>query len=388
MTSLSNAQNGAPQPLNASKLIYTFTDSPRDVPDPAIACTGKETICTDHMILATWNAHTGWSAPELKPYGPLTLMPTASCLHYATECFEGLKAYRGYDGKLRVFRTEHNAARLQMSANRISLPFVDSKELQQLIYALISVDGSKWLPKSRAGDFLYLRPTLIGTQPSLGVQAPQSAMLYIIMGYMPRVDSVPGRMKLLTSPDNLVRSWVGGFGYAKVGANYGPSVLASQAASREGFHQTLWLYGEDGECTEAGGSNFFVVWLRKDGKKELVTAPLDDRLILDGVTRRSCLELAKERLSDELEITERKFTINEIIDAAADGRLLESFSAGTAWFITPVSHIRHREHDIKIPMGVHGESGEVTGKIKGFLSNIMYGRVQHPWAAVVPERTT
>ncbi|PYI08349.1 branched-chain amino acid aminotransferase II [Aspergillus sclerotiicarbonarius CBS 121057] len=387
MSSTSDVQQATPQPLDASKLIYTLADSPRDVPDPATSCAGDTTICTDHMILATWSATTGWSAPKLKPYGPLSIMPAASCLHYATECFEGLKAYRGSDGKLRVFRMEHNAARLQMSCNRISLPTVDTDQLIQLVHALLAVDGPKWLPEDQAGEFLYIRPTVIGTQSNLGVQAPRSAMFYIIMGYVARVDAVPGGMKLLTSPDNMVRSWVGGFGHAKVGANYGPSVIASQEASREGFHQILWLYGEDGECTEAGGSNFFVVWERKgDKQKELVTAPLDDRLILDGVTRRSCLELVRERLGGELEITERKFTINEVIEAAAEGRLLESFSVGTMWFVTPVSHIRHRGYDIKIPMGEQGEMGEVTGKLKGWLGDIMYGGVEHSWATVVSEK--
>lgn len=333
-------QNTAAQPLDASKLTYTYTSSPQELPDGATISGGDETICTDHMILATWKAASGWSTPELKPYGPLSLLPTATCLHYATECFEGTKVHRGHDGKLRVFRLEHNAARLRMSSKRISLPEFDPQELIKLIHALLSVDGPKWLPKHKAGEFLYLRPTIIGTQPTLGMQAPKEAMLYIILGYMPRLDTLPGGMRLRTSPEDMVRSWVGGFGYAKVGANYGPSVLALQEASREGFHQILWLYGDQGECTEAGASNFFVVWIRIDGKKELITAPLDDRLILDGVTRRSCLELARQRLSGQLEVTERKFTVGELIEAAAEGRLLESFAAGTAVSDPMFNHFR------------------------------------------------
>ncbi|KNG81241.1 branched-chain amino acid aminotransferase, partial [Aspergillus nomiae NRRL 13137] len=380
------SEKQAGQPLDASKLIYTYTTNPRDVPDEATANSGDETICTDHMVVATWKVSTGWSTPELKPYGPLNLMPTASCLHYATECFEGLKVYRGYDGKLRVFRPDRNAARLNMSASRISLPQADPDEITKLIHALLEVDGAKWLPKERAGSFLYLRPTLIGTQPTIGLVKSKQAILYIILSYMPRQDTPPGGMRLLTSPEDMVRSWVGGFGYAKVGANYGPSVLATQDAMQRGFHQILWLYGDQGECTEAGGSNFFVVWRRKDGKKEIITAPLDDRLILDGVTRRSCLHLAKERLSDEFEVTERKYTISELIEAEAEGRLLESFAAGTAWFITPISAIQHREHGIAIPTGPDGGPGEVTGKIKGWLSDIMYGRTEHEWGVVVSER--
>lgn len=129
----------------------------------------------------------------------------------------------------------------------------------------------------------------------------------------------------------MVRAWVGGFGYAKVGANYGPSLLATQEARDRGYGQVLWLYGPDALCTEAGASNFFVV-LRcpRTARPQLLTAPLDDRLILDGVTRRSLLQLARERLGPELDVVERRYGIAEVLRAAAEGRLLEAFAAGTA----------------------------------------------------------
>ncbi|KAI9162908.1 branched-chain amino acid aminotransferase [Paramyrothecium foliicola] len=378
-TAASNGHSApAVAPLDASKLTYTLTKNPRAVPEEAVANAGTETIATDHMVTATWSQDKGWATPELKPYGPLSLMPTASCLHYATECFEGLKVFRGYDGKLRVFRPDRNAARLRMSAARISLPVFEPSEVERLVLALLEVDGPRWLPKDRAGSFLYIRPTMIGTQSQLGVMAPREAMLYIIVTFMPRMDSPAGGMRLHTSPEDMVRAWVGGFGYAKVGANYGPSLMATADARRRGFHQILWLYGSQGECTEAGASNFFVVWRRKDGKKELITAPLDDKLILDGVTRRSCLEIARERFAGELEVTERKYTIAELEEADAEGRILESFAAGTA--------VHHRGKDINIPMGPEGQPGEVTNKLKGWIGDIMYGRADHEWGVVVNER--
>lgn len=327
--------NGVPQPkvqeIDASKMKYTFTKEPRDVPALGVHTIDDSTVCTDHMITVAWSAKTGWQTPELKPYGPLSLMPTASVLHYATECFEGLKAYRGFDGKLRLFRPDCNAKRFLTSSVRISLPTFSPPEVEKLLLALMAVDGPKWLPRDRPGSFIYLRPTLIGTQSQLGVQAPSEALLYIIATYMPIFDQTPGGMKLHTSPDDMVRAWVGGFGYAKVGANYGPSLLATNEARARGFGQILWLYGSQGYCTEAGASNFFVVWRTKNGKNvELVTAPLDDRLILDGVTRRSVLELVRERLGDDVDVVERKYTIQEVIEANSEGRLLESFAAGTA----------------------------------------------------------
>ena len=309
--------------------------------------------CTDHMVTCTWTSTTGWQAPHLKPYGPFSIMPTASVLHYATECFEGLKFYRGYDSRLRLFRPDLNCRRMLRSATRISLPGFDPAELQKLIEILVSVDGEKWLPRSRPGRFLYLRPTMIATAPGLGVKKPSEALLYVMACCFPTMDeprtalssdgasatngktSLPG-LRLLASREDTVRAWPGGFGYAKVGANYGPSLTAQAEARERGYHQVLWLLGQQNEVTEAGASNFFVVWRTQEGVLQLVTAPLGDKIILDGVTRRSVLELARQRLhpaqmgSDGLEIVERKYSMGEVEQAADEGRLVEAFAAGTA----------------------------------------------------------
>lgn len=310
------------------------------------------------MITCSWNSIRGWEAPRLEPYGPLNLMPTASVLHYATSCFEGLKLYRGYDSRLRLFRPDRNCRRMLGSAVRIALPAFDPEELQKLLEALVRVDGAKWLPRSRPGSFLYLRPTMIADAAALGVQKPSGALLYIIACCFPSLDEPQGKfglgstslsngntalpekqapgMKLLASKDDMVRAWPGGFGYAKVGANYGPSLIAQGEARARGFDQILWLLGPSCEVTEAGASNFFVVWRTREGRTQLLTAPLGDKVILDGVTRRSVLDLAAERLTtgweelQALEIEERKFTMTEIEEAIEEGRLIEAFAAGTA----------------------------------------------------------
>lgn len=274
-------------------------------------------------------------------------MPTASVLHYATECFEGLKFYRGHDLKLRLFRPDCNTRRMLNSATRISLPAFDPNELQKLIETFVAVDGEKWLPKSRPGTFLYLRPTMIATAAALGVQKPKEALLYIIACCFPSFDTPSGTagpsgnfiqqsskarpgLKLLASKEDTVRAWPGGFGYAKVGANYGPSLIAQAEAKARGYDQVLWLLGKDCDVTEAGASNFFVVWRTGEGKLQLITAPLDDKIILDGVTRRSVLQLARERMGEDLEIVERKYTMSEVENAAEEGRLKEAFAVGTA----------------------------------------------------------
>ncbi|KAJ4400586.1 hypothetical protein N0V85_005727 [Neurospora sp. IMI 360204] len=385
-----NGTSDAPkvQELDASKIVVTLADpNARQVPDEATANAGDETICTDHMVTVSWNVKSGWGVPELKPLGPISLHPTASVLHYATECFEGLKVFRGFDGKLRLFRPNLNAKRLLMSTLRISLPGFDPVEVEKLIAKLVAVDGAKWLPKTRPGSFLYIRPAVIGTQSQLGVQTPKDALLFITASFMPVLDSPAGGMRLHTNPEDMVRAWVGGFGYAKVGANYGPSLLATNEAKARGFHQILWLYGQEAYCTEAGASNFFILWRAKEsegGKLQLLTAPLDDKLILDGVTRRSVVELAKTRLAEEVEVVERRYTIDEVIEADKEGRIVEAFAAGTAFFIAPVSQIHHRGTDVHIPLG-ENDSGVYTAKIKSWMRDIMYGNEQHEWGLVIKE---
>ena len=312
------------------------------------------------MITVKWTSTAGWHSAKLEPYGPFSIMPTASVLHYATECFEGLKLYRGYDGRLRLFRPDCNARRMLNSATRIALPGFDPIELQKLIETICAVDGEKWLPSSRPGTFLYLRPTMIATADNLGVQKPKEALLYIIACCYPSFDSPTGTrptgqqeangdpqvrpgLKLLANREDTVRAWPGGFGFAKVGANYGPSLIAQTEARERGFDQVLWLSGQESNVTEAGASNFFVVWRTNEGRLQLITAPLEGKIILDGVTRRSVLQMARERLGpksgdekrlteqlEELEVVERTYTMAEVQEAVEEGRLVEAFAAGTA----------------------------------------------------------
>lgn len=273
--------------------------------------------------------------------------------------------YRGYDSRIRLFRPDRNCRRMLGSATRIALPGFDPKELQQLIEDLVSVDSPKWLPRSRPGSFLYLRPTMIASAAALGVQKPTEALLFIIACCFPSLSEPteavipssihaangngvapekqkPG-LKLLASKDDMVRAWPGGFGNAKVGANYGPSLIAQGEARDLGFDQILWLFGPHCEVTEAGASNFFLIWRTTSGRLQIVTAPLGDKVILDGVTRRSVLELVEERLTakwedlEELEIVERKYTMGEVEEAIKEGRLVEAFAAGTAVWLQSIA---------------------------------------------------
>lgn len=247
-----------------------------------------------------------------------------------------MKVYRGHDNRIRLFRPSCNTDRFLISTTRISLPAFEPLEVEKLIKALVAKDCKKWLPNP--GTFLYLRPSMIGTARNLGVQIPKEATLFIILTFMPSMDTPLEGMKLLASQDGMIRAWPGGFGYAKVGANYGPALMAQQEAKSRGFDQALWLLGEECFVTEAGASNFFVVWREKEsGKLQLVTAPLGDKIILDGVTRRSVIQLVRERLAKEgmgpleaVEVVERRFTMGEVEEAIEEGRMVEAFACGTA----------------------------------------------------------
>ncbi|KIW91432.1 uncharacterized protein Z519_08328 [Cladophialophora bantiana CBS 173.52] len=416
------ASNGLPvAELDASKLTITRNLNPKNVPAANSPEVWSQSCTTDHMLTARWTEKAGWEAPEIRPYGPLSIMPTASVLHYATECFEGMKAYRGVDGKVRLFRADRNAKRFLQSAARISLPSFPPEEFVKLLKKFVGVEAAKWI--AEPGSFIYIRPTMIATAPALGVQRPKEAMMYIIMVMFPSLDdpsckppSIPARhsagnneskhvaakgMRLLASRHDMIRAWPGGFGNAKVGANYGPSLVAQGEARARGYDQILWLFGNECFVTEAGGSNFFVLWHNRDtGRKELVTAPLGDGVILEGVTRASVLELVRSGVvgDGDVDVIERNFTMHELLDAQKEGRLLEAFGAGTAFFIAPVQDIHFRGMDLVLPLGLgqdeENENGAKTNgagaagfalAVKKALKDIMYGRLEHEWGVVVEE---
>ena len=331
---------------------------------------------TDHMLTVDWSRQKGWGRPEIVPFGPITLQPSANCLHYATECFEGMKAHRDARDSARylLFRPELNMARLQEAAQRLVLPAFDGQELLQCIRALVRLEGH-WIPE-RAGYALYIRPTLLATNAAIGVAPAEEARLLVLASPVgPYFGTGGGAVRLLASdPGRFVRAWPGGTGQYKIGANYGPTVYAQQEAAREGCQQVLWLFGAEEALTEAGTMNCFVLWRRKgDGRVELVTPGLETQLILAGVVRRSVLELA--RTWGEFVVSERHVRMAELLDAQREGRLLEMFGTGTACVVAPVSAVRYRGRDYAVPLGA------LAGRLFTQLQQIQTGVQGHAdWA--------
>ena len=331
------------------------------------------------MLSIEWTASSGWLTPRITPYQNLSLDPATCVFHYAFECFEGMKAYKNNEGAVRLFRPEKNAARLNHSSARIALPSVETQPFIELIAKFAEME-QRFIPAQR-GFSLYLRPTLIGTQRTLGVGPPGSALLYVIASPVGPYYPTGFKAVSLEATSYAVRAWPGGVGDKKLGANYAPCIVPQLQAAKNGFHQNLWLFGEEEYVTEVGTMNFFVAIKDKEtGKPELWTAPLDG-MILDGVTRDSVLDLARERLVKEgWVVKEKQFTMSELAEAADNGRLLEAFGTGTAAVVSPVRRIGWRGRMVECGLKEGEEAGEVAKRMKAWIEGIQYGDEEHEWS--------
>ncbi|KAL6886414.1 aminotransferase [Trichoderma longibrachiatum] len=374
------ASHSKQRPLDASRLTIEKTKKPKPLSKPENLVFGKE--FTDHMLAIEWTKEDGWLEPRITPYQNLSLDPATCVFHYAFECFEGMKAYRDKNGDIRLFRPDKNMARLNKSAARIALPTFEPTALIELIAKLTKLDA-RFIPAHR-GYSLYLRPTLIGTQSTLGVGAPGSALLFVIASPVGPYYPTGFKAVSLEATNYAVRAWPGGVGDKKLGANYAPCIVPQQEAASRGFQQNLWLFGEEEYVTEVGTMNMFAVLKDKaTGQKELVTAPLDGT-ILEGVTRDSVLHLARERLAPEgWKISERKFTMRELAEASKEGRLLEAFGAGTAAIVSPIRKISWKGELVDCGLKETEESGEIAAKVKEWMEAIQYGDVEHEWSVKV-----
>ncbi|CAL5874180.1 uncharacterized protein PFLUO_LOCUS8468 [Penicillium psychrofluorescens] len=366
--------------LDASKLTVTKTSTPKELQKPQDLVFGK--TFTDHMLTVEWTASDGWHAPRIIPYQNLSLDPSTCVFHYAFECFEGMKAYKDNNGGIRLFRPNKNMERLNKSSSRIALPTVDGEALTKLIGDFVKLD-SRFIPDAR-GYSLYLRPTMIGTQKTLGVGPPGSALLFVIASPVGPYYPTGFKAISLEATDYAVRAWPGGVGDKKLGANYAPCIKPQLEAASRGFQQNLWLFGEEEYVTEVGTMNLFIALKNKEtGQKELITAPLDGT-ILEGVTRDSVLALARERLEPKgWAISERKIRMSDVAEAAQEGKMIEVFGAGTAAIVSPVRNISYRGKLVDCGLKENEEAGEIALQMKSWIEGIQYGDEKHPWSYVI-----
>jgi branched-chain amino acid aminotransferase len=323
-------------------------------------------IYSDHMFTVRWTAAGGWQQGEVKPYGALDLVPAALVLHYGQTIFEGLKAYRNQHGTINLFRPGKNLERFNGSARRLDLPEVPEELFMGAIEALLELDH-QWIPHSH-GTSLYIRPTMIATEPYIGLKSASEVLLFFITGpvgaYYPEGFS-PVR---ITVCEQYSRAGPGGLGAAKTGANYAASLLAEKDAIKRGFTQVLWLDAAQRKYVEEVGSMNI---LFKIGGK--VVSPPPGDTILAGITRDSALALLR---SWGVPVEEYRITIDEVLQAHADGTLEEVFGAGTAAVISPVGLLEYKGRSYEI---ADGKTGAVALKLFDELMGIQYGQRPDPF---------
>jgi len=328
---------------------------------------------TDHMVTIDWTIEKGWHDARVTAYGPLQLDPASSVLHYGQEIFEGLKAYRHADGSIWTFRPEQNAKRLQRSARRLALPQLPAVDFIESIKQMVAADKA-WIP-SAPETSLYLRPFMIANESFLGVRAAHRVGYYVIAspaGAYFANGVAPVKIWLSTEYSRAGR---GGTGAAKCGGNYASSLLPQQEASENGCAQVLFLDGETGtRVDELGGMNVFFV----HGTDTLVTPRLTGS-ILEGVTRDSILQLARDR---GMSVEEREVTLEEWRLGVDSGEITEVFACGTAAVVTPISQLKGHGVSIGDP---DAPAGEITMALRQELTDIQYGRLpdRHGWLTLL-----
>ena len=328
-------------------------------------------IFTDHMFVVDYRDG-AWQDAKIMPYQDLCIPPANMTLHYAQAIFEGMKAYAQDGDKVCIFRPDDHERRINESADRMCIPQLDKGMLKEGLFKLIDLDR-EWVPK-KDGDSLYIRPFIFATDEHLGLR-PSNTYKFVIIATPVSAYYGSGLKTIsLMSSGEYVRASEGGTGAAKAAGNYGASLYPLKLAQEGGYDQTLWLDGKEHQyIEECGTMNVFFLF-----EDELVTPNLDGS-ILRGLTRDCVMTLAKEW---GYKVTERKISIEEVMEGAKSGKLKEAFGTGTAVIISPIGKINHLGETAT----VSGEAvGELAKRLFKELSDIRHGKVEdrHGWCAVI-----
>ena len=340
----------------------TDTPTPAEQREASLAAPKFGTVFTDHMARIRWTAEGGWADRRVEKYGPLQLDPAAAVLHYGQEIFEGLKAYRHADGSVWTFRPEANAARFAASARRLALPELSTEDFLGSIEALVRADLA-WIPSGDEAS-LYLRPFMYASETFLGVRASREVEYLVIASPVgPYFAKGVNPVSIWVAQD-FHRAGAGGTGAAKCGGNYASSLAGQLEGIEHGCDQAVFLDSSTQTyIEELGGMNLFFVM--KDGR---ILTPQLTGSILEGVTRRSILELVADRGYD---VQERTITLAEVRQGLEDGSILELFACGTAAVLTPIGRLAGEGFDLTVG---DGTSGELTMSVREELTDIQNGK--------------
>lgn len=343
-------------------LPIDLTSTPRL--DAAAVADGKLTnVHSDHMFIAEYS-NGEWRKARIQPYRAIPMAPLALGLHYAQLVFEGMKAYKYTDGGYGVFRTVKHHDRFNKSLERMFMPQVPYELFEDAVHTLVSVDH-QWVPNGPDSAY-YLRPFMVASEERMGLK-PADEFLFMVVGGPFR--PLYGKHLRVKVERHFTRAAHGGTGSAKCAGNYGGAMYPTHLAKQEGFDQVIWTDArEHSLIEEAGTMNVgFVI----DGK--IVTPALTDT-ILDGVTRHSMLQIARDL---GYEVHERSISVEEVRLGLISGHVTEAFGFGTAASVAPIGAI-----------GIDSEVFELDVRedatmfaLKTELNKIRFGEIEdrHNW---------
>lgn len=319
-------------------------------------------LFTDHMFLMDYVAGEGWKDPRIVPFANFSMSPAATVLHYGQAIFEGLKCYRRADGGLQLFRPERNLSRMTRSAERMGMPALDEGLAMEGLKKLLDVEKD-WVPHTD-GTSLYIRPTMIAMDESLGVHAAHHYLFYIILSPVGAYYAEGLKPVSIYVEDAYVRAVRGGVGFTKCAGNYAASILAGEVAAQKGYSQVLWLDGvEQKYIEEVGAMNIMFVYGNK------IVTPMLNGSILPGVTRDSILTVARQL---GYEVSEERLAVQTIFDDIKSGKLTEAFGTGTAAVISPVGRLCFKDEVVTLN---NNEIGPVAQKLYDTLTGIQWGKL-------------
>lgn len=315
-------------------------------------------VYTDHMFVVDYEDGQ-WGKPEIKPLAPLSVHPGNLAWHYGQSIFEGMKAYKGEDGRPLLFRVEEHIKRLNASATRMCMPELPGEMFESAVKTLVELE-EKWIPTVEGGS-LYLRPFMVAMDEAIGVK-PSSKYTFIILA-LP-VGPYYSKPVKLYADDKYIRACHGGVGEAKTAGNYAASLYPAKLAKEKGYDQIMWLDAKEFKyIQEVGVMNIFFVI---DGK---IITPETNGTILKGITRKSIIEILRDQGHT---VEERLISIDEVKEASKAGTLSEVFGSGTAAVVSNVCEIKHKDDIIKLDV----DSFDISLKVKKYLTDLRVGKIE------------